>query len=97
MCVWRDGRSGLRMEREGGRGGGVDHRIWIPGQAFISTSYILLRCVFCCRLDVMQTLLAANRRPAVGPVCPTRPDGLMHWARHSQASGGAGVVAGRHL
>lgn len=50
---------GLRMEREGG-GGCVDHRVWMPGQAFISGSCILLRGLFCCRLDVMQTLLAAH-------------------------------------
>ena len=71
---------GLRM---GGGGGTVDHRVWMPGQAFISGSCILLRCLFCCRLDVMQTLLAAaHTGPALSPVCPVCPDRPMHWAKH---------------
>lgn len=78
----------LRTGRESGVGGGgrpqsLDARpglhLWFTHSA--EMSFFFLRC----RLDEMQTLLAAHRGPAGSPVCPVCPYRVMRGARHAMA------------
>lgn len=77
---------GLRMGGESTTEPGCQARPSSPVHTFCWDVF------FCCRLDVMQTLLAAHRGPAVSPLCPACPDSLMHWARQARRG-----VPGLHL